>query len=130
MAESSLTRTAVFDARVGVWLTRRFAVEGRFGYSRPTLETSVRADTEGAAPVAVVERVDQYVIDAGIIVRLDEVRAARLVPYVAAGAGYLRQLDDTRATAETGWLAQAGGGVIVLLAPGSRGFARRIASGD
>jgi hypothetical protein len=109
--ESSLTRTAVVDARVGVSLTRRLAVEGRFGYSRPTLETSVRADAEGAAPIAVVERIDQYVIDAGIVVRLDEVRAARLVPYVAAGAGYLRQLHEGLTVIEQGHVYHVGGGL-------------------
>ena len=36
-------------------------------------------------------------------------------------------LHDTRATAETGWLVQGGGGAFVRLSPNGQGFLRRVA---
>jgi hypothetical protein len=94
ITHSDMARAWLADARVGFVVSPRVTVEGRLGYSRPSLDISVSADTEGAAAITVVERIDQYVIDAGIVIRLDEVRIGRLTPYVAGGAGYLRQLHE------------------------------------
>jgi hypothetical protein len=109
--ETRLTGSPVGEARIGVWISRRLAVEGRLGYSRPALQTSVRADAEGAAPVTVVERIDQYVVDAGVLVRVDKVRVAGLVPFAAGGAGYLRQIHEGLALIEEGHVYYLGGGV-------------------
>jgi hypothetical protein len=122
--KSRLTGSLLADVRVGFIASRRVSVEGRFGYSRPTLETSVTADTEGAAPITVVERVDQYVIDAGVVVRLDEMRVGRLVPYVAAGAGYLRQLHEGLVSVEQGHVYHLGGGLSRELLSRNRGVVR------
>jgi hypothetical protein len=84
----------------------------------------VTADTEGAAPITVVERVDQYVIDAGVVVRLDEMRVGRLVPYVAAGAGYLRQLHEGLVSVEQGHVYHLGGGLSRELLSRNRGVVR------
>jgi hypothetical protein len=109
--QSRMPPTWLADARLGLVVTPRITVEGRLGYSRPTLETSVSADTEGAAPITVVERIDQFVIDAGIVIRLDEVRIGPLVPYVAGGAGYLRQLHEGLTAIEQGHVYHLGGGL-------------------
>ena len=109
--QSRMSRAWLADARVGFVVSPRVTVEARLGYSRPSLETSVSADTEGAASITVVERVDQYVIDAGIVIRLDEMRIGRMTPYVAGGAGYLRQLHEGLAAIEQGHLYHLGGGL-------------------
>jgi hypothetical protein len=109
---------------VGVWLSRRVGVEGRLGYSRPQLESSVRADAEGTAPITVVERIDQFVIDAGVLVRLDEMRIGRWVPYAAGGAGYLRQLHEGFALIEQGHVSHLGGGMTRDLFIRSHGVVR------
>jgi hypothetical protein len=99
------------EARLGFWMSRRISVEGRFGYSRPELRTSVSADAEGAAAVTVVERIDQFAIDGGINVHIDEWRLAGFTPFATAGAGYLRQLHAGRALVEQGHSYFAGGGI-------------------
>ena len=102
---------SLLEARAAWWVTRRYAVEARVGVSRPELQTSVTADVEDAAPLTIVERVDQYVVDAGIVIALDEIRLGALVPFAAAGAGYLRQLHEGGTLVEQGHLYHVGGGV-------------------
>lgn len=122
--QSGLSRTWLADARVGFVVSPRITVEGRLGYSRPSLDTSVSADTEGASPITVVERVDQYVIDAGVVIRLDEMRIRRLTPYVAGGAGYLRQLHEGLAAIEQGHVYHLGGGLTRPILTRNRGVIR------
>jgi hypothetical protein len=122
--DTALSGAITGEVRVGVWLSRRISVEGRLGYGRPEVETSVRADTEGAAPITIVERIDQFVIDAGVLIRLDEMRAGQLVPYVAGGAGYLRQLHEGLALIEEGHVYHLGGGVTRNLVTRTHGVVR------
>jgi hypothetical protein len=109
--ESLLSGSLTGEARIGWWVSRRVAIEGRLGYSRADIETSVGADTEGAPPVTVVEGINQFVIDAGVLFRIYEVRIGRLVPYAAGGAGYLRQLHEGLAFIDQGHVYHLGGGV-------------------
>lgn len=121
---TSMSSSFVADARLGWWASRRIAVEGHLGYSRPAIETSVSADAEGAPPITVVERVNQYVIDAGILFRIDEVRIGRLVPYAAGGAGYVRQLHEGLAFIDQGHVYHLGGGVTHDFVTRTRGVIR------
>jgi len=122
--DTTLSGSVTGEVRVGTWLSRRIGVEGRLGYGRPNVETSVRADTEGAAPITVVERIDQFVIDAGVLIRLDEMRIGQLVPYAAGGAGYLRQVHEGLALIEDGHVYHLGGGVVRDLLTRTRGVIR------
>jgi hypothetical protein len=109
--DSTLTGSLAGDFTLGARISRRWSVEGHFGYSRPNLETSVRNDAEGAAAVTVVERIDQFMVDAGVLFRIDEMRIKRLTPYAAGGAGYLRQLHEGYALIDQGHVYYLGGGV-------------------
>lgn len=112
-------------ARVGVALTRRFAVEGGVVLSRPQIRTSVSGDVEGAPPLTVVERVDQYLVEATVRVGLDEIRVGnRTLPFLAGGAGYLRQLHEGLTVIEEGHFYHLGGGVRHRLLARDRGFVR------
>ena len=122
--QSRVSPTWLADARVGFLVSPRLTVEGRLGYSRPSLETAVSADTEGAPSITIVERVDQYVIDAGIVIRLDEMRIGRLMPYAAAGAGYLRQLHEGLTAIEEGHVYHFGGGLTRDILTRNRGAIR------
>jgi hypothetical protein len=123
--ESRLRRAALVDGRVAWRLTRRVSLEGRLGYSRPEIETSVRADAEDAPPVTIVERIDQFAVDAGVVVQLDAVRLGRLVPFAAGGAGYLRQLHEGFTVVEQGHFYYLGGGLARPLFRRYRGVVRR-----
>jgi hypothetical protein len=112
-------------ARVGVALSRRFAVEGGVIVSQPRIRTSVSGDVEGAPALSVDERIDQYIVEASLLVRLDEIRLGdRTVPFVAGGAGYLRQLHEGLTVIEEGHLYHLGGGVKHWLLARDRGFIR------
>ena len=123
-AESSVQRAGVLEARLGVALTRRYAVEGRFSFSRPELQSSISADVEGAPGLTVVERVDQYVIDAAVLVLFDEARFARMVPFASAGGGYVRQLHEGLTVIEGGGIYHVGGGIKHWFFSRNSGFAR------
>jgi hypothetical protein len=110
--DTTIRGSVTGELRVGTWLSRRIGVEGRLGYGRPDVATSVHADVEGAAAITVVERIDQFVIDAGILFRLDEMRIGQLVPFAGGGVGYLRQVHEGLALIEDGHVYHLGGGVI------------------
>jgi hypothetical protein len=123
-ADSRFGSAPSVHARVGVALSRRLGVEGGVMLSHPEIRTSVSGDAEGAPQLTIVERIDQYVIDAGFVIMIDELRAGPLVPFVAAGAGYLRQLHEGLTVIEHGVVYHAGGGVKHWLLARDRGFVR------
>src|SRR5688500_3045254 len=61
------------EVRLGFLLGPRYVFEIRGAWSRPELETSVSGDLEGAPPLTVVERVDQYSPDVAMVVKLGPV---------------------------------------------------------
>jgi hypothetical protein len=110
-AEARFTRAPAIEARVAWRFAPRFAVEGHGMRAGQELRVSVSADAEGAPPVTVAERIDRYIVDAGLIVLLDELRVAGLVPFAVAGAGYLRQLHEGATLVEQGHVYHVGAGV-------------------
>jgi len=124
-ADSRFARAPVLRVRAGFALTRRFAVEGGLMFGRPEIRTSITADSEGAPSLTGVERVDQYVVDASLVMVLDGLRVgARMVPFVAGGGGYLRQLHEGQTVIEQGQVYHAGGGVKYWLLARDRGLVR------
>lgn len=88
----------------------RLAVEVAFSYARPRVSTRVSGDAEDAAPVTSGIGLQQYLIEGNARWYLARARGAWW-PFVRAGGGYLRQLDDSSAHVETGTTIQAGIGV-------------------
>lgn len=124
-AESRFARAPEFHVRTAFALSRRFGVEGGITWSRPDVRSSISADAEGAPPITSVERVDQYFFDASFLMMIDALRVGtRLVPFVAAGGGYLRQLHEGQTVIEHGQVYHAGGGVKYWLLARSRGAIR------
>jgi hypothetical protein len=100
----------VLEARVSVALSRRFAVEGRLGYSRPELRTTISSDAEQGNAVTALERMDQYMVDGSIVVMLGS-GFGSLAPFVAAGGGYLRQVHEGQTLIVDGHSYHVGGGI-------------------
>lgn len=120
--ESRVASAPTFHVRAGVAFSRRIGVEGGLTLSRPDIRSSVSADVEDAPPITIAERVDQYVIDAGVVIMLSELGfSGRTLPFVTAGAGYLRQLHEGRTLVEQGRVYHAGGGVKHWLLARDRG---------
>jgi hypothetical protein len=114
-----------FEGRIGLWITRTIGVEGAFQYSRPRLETRISGDVENAPVVTATADLSRYVIDVSGVVHLTRFRIGRSgMPFVLGGVGYLRELDDAQALAETGRLYHAGGGFKYLFASRSRGLVK------
>jgi opacity protein-like surface antigen len=114
----------LLDGRAGFALTSRYALEAGFSFARPELRTSIADDVEDAESLDVSERVDQYLIDGGLVVALDALRFGSLLPVASGGAGYVRQLHEGRTTVEEGRFLHVGFGVRRRFAAGGRGLVK------
>ena len=112
-----------FEGRVGVRVWRGFAAELEASYGKPQVKISIANDIENAAPVTAVETIQQFTVGAGVAWSLPyRPWNGRLVPFVTAGAGYLRDVHEAQTLIDTGSYYQVGGGVKVLLVSRSRSF--------
>jgi hypothetical protein len=107
---TELGTAARFEARIGYALTPRYVVEGQFGFVRPEMRTAISGDVEDGADQSAAAHVDQYTVSAGLAVRLP-VTFAGVTPFLAGGAGYVRELRESLPPIEVGYLVYAGGGV-------------------
>ena len=122
-ADSRFASAGAWSGRVGFALSRRFSIETGVMVSHPELRSSVSADSEGAPALTISERIDQYVFEATVLVLLDEARIGnRTVPFVAGGAGYLRQLHEGQTVIEHGQVFHLGGGLKHWLVAREGGF--------
>jgi hypothetical protein len=96
------------EAQLGIFLSRRVALEGAFQYSRPILRARVTSDFESAADTDVDGVVVTYLARGSLLYHFG---AGRFVPFVASGAGYLRQIDEANSDLVTGTEIHAGGGL-------------------
>jgi hypothetical protein len=113
------------DGRLAFNITRSLAVEGGLVWTRATLESRITSDVEGIPDATLTEEVDTYFVEASAVWHLRQLTAGRLLPFVAGGAGYLRQLDGEKLlTDDPGQVYHAGGGVKVLFRQRPRGLIR------
>jgi hypothetical protein len=123
--ESRFGSTPGLDARVGYGLTRTMTVELGFVFSRPEIRTSISNDVENAPGLTVTEPVEQYFIDGSLVVLLDGLALGdRTIPFVAGGAGYLRQLHEGLTLVESGQVYHVGAGLKHWFTLRDRGFVR------
>lgn len=122
-SESSLARAIGLEGRIGVRLTSRLQLEGSASHASPDLRTRISADSEGAPAITLAETVDQWTVEGALVAHLARWRVGtRGVPFLSAGAGYLRQLHEGGTLVETGQTYQVGGGVNFLLNRGGGGW--------
>ena len=128
---SELGSATALDLRAAIDLTRRFGLEAHALYGHPELRTSISGDVENAPSLVAVERLDHYLIDGGVVIKLDEWRMKGWQPFAAAGVGYLRQLHEGLTLTEEGHMFYVGGGARRMLMSRTRGFLRGLgARGD
>jgi len=121
---SSFATAPLIEARVAAGVSRRFAVEGRFAFSRPQLRTSISSDAEQGNAITAVERINQYMVDGSLVFALDSLRWREVIPFAAAGAGYLRELHEGQTLIEEGHSYHVGGGVRRRLFSHDRAFVK------
>lgn len=105
-----------FEARLGFRVSRLLTIEGGAFMARPKLSTRLTADIEGAPEATVTEDLSVYIIDAAVLASFGA-ESSRVMPFVRAGAGYVRELHQDNALVETGWAIHAGGGVTFWMNP-------------
>ena len=113
-SSTTFEQAACPEVKVIVGLTSAIDVEGGIAYGRTHLSTRITQDPE-ASNVTISESVSAYVLEAGVAVRLSRWRRDRSVPFVSAGAGYLRQIHDGQTLIDGGPGWYAGGGFRIPL---------------
>ena len=127
-AASTLGTGVGLDGRLAFNFTRALAVEGGFVWTRATLESKITSDVEGIPNTTVAQELDTYFIEASAVWHLNALAfgGGRGLPFVAGGAGYLRQLDEEQMLTDDnpGTVYHAGGGVKYFFVQRPRGFIR------
>jgi hypothetical protein len=111
-----------YEARVAWRLTRALQVEGGVAINRTNLVTRITNDFEQAPNTEASESFTEYAIEAGLLFHLTKLTFAggRARPFVAGGAGYLRQVHEGQTLIDTGQSIYAGGGLTVTLRQATR----------
>ena len=111
------------EARLGVYLSPRVAVEGHFRFSRPILETRLDDDYEMADPTTADETVSSYLVGGTLLYHFG---TGAFVPFVSGGGSYLRELHEDNAVVLTGAEIHAGGGFKYWFGNRRRRFGLRV----
>jgi hypothetical protein len=125
-ADTSIGAGAGFEGRLSFDLTRTLALEGAVSWVRQTAVTRVTGDVEGGPDLTASQRLDTYQFEGAALVHVRKLAfgGGRGVPFVLAGAGYLRQADDHGVVTGTGGVFDAGAGVKYLFARRRQGLVR------
>jgi len=100
------------EVTAGVRMSRRIEAEVALSYSTPELRTSIANDAEGANSLTASESIRQFTIGGAAVIDLKPLKpGSNVVPFVRAGASYLRQLHESQTLVETGQEYDVGGGV-------------------
>jgi hypothetical protein len=115
-ASSRINRSLPLEVRLDFPFGPRYMFEIRGAWARSELQTSISGDVEGAPPLTLMERVDQYSLDVGLLVHLGQARPRSLLPFVSGGAGYVGAVHEGLSLLENGMSFRGGGGVKYPLA--------------
>ncbi|MGE3275310.1 MAG: hypothetical protein AB7O67_09375 [Vicinamibacterales bacterium] len=111
-SRSSLAAATGAEARIGFTVSPSLAIEIGGAYSRPGVLVAISGDREAPDQALEGDPISQYVVDAGLVWQLPRVRLGRRGrPFLAGGAGYLRQLYAGHTLVETGQLYHVGAGL-------------------
>jgi hypothetical protein len=117
------------ELRLGVSLTRVFAVEGAYSWTHQTLETRITGDVENGPDTTATQSVSTAAVGGDAVVRLTHLSFSRGrgVPFALAGGGYFRQTDGDNLLTASGGYVEAGGGVKYVLSARKHGMLRTLA---
>lgn len=96
-------------ARVGVYVTRSLVIEGGFQFSRPVFEVALSDDAEGADDVVASATITSYLFTGSVVYHFGDPRGTR--PFVAAGAGHVRDVQNGNEIVDTGVEYHAAAGI-------------------
>jgi hypothetical protein len=112
-ADSRTEAVAGAQARFGGYLSKAFGIEAGVEYARPKIATRLANDAESADDVTATETLTRIVVDGSALFHLTGLsfNGGRGVPFLRAGAGYVRELHEKNEVIETGRQFHAGGGL-------------------
>ena len=124
--ESDATLTTAFgaQARIGVYVSPALSIEGGFQFARPRLEARLSDDAESAPGITASETVSSYLFTGSAVYHFGR-STAKWRPFVAGGAGHVRDAHAGNELVETGLEFHAGGGVKSWFGKGRNKFGIR-----
>lgn len=129
-ASGRLENGAGAGATLAYYLTSALAIEGGFRYSKPRLTFRLSGDAEEAEPVTAEETLTRYVFSGSIVLHLRGMRIGRrTIPFIAAGAGHVRDLHENEQLIETGTQYHGVAGVKHWFGDGARRLGIRAEGG-
>jgi hypothetical protein len=115
---SELSASPAVDGRLGVAVTPRLQFEAAFVFDPTQFSTRLIGDVEGIPDTVATTPLRRYVIEGGARLQLRRLQRRRVMPFVAAGAGYVRNVSQGQLLVETGQTYYFGGGADVPWRPG------------
>jgi hypothetical protein len=122
-ASSEIDSGFGMEARLGYYLTPRIAIEGGGSIVWQQISTRITSDAEDIPDATAVEDLKEFIIDGAIALHFRP--RGGFVPFVRAGAGYLRQLHEGSSLVDEGVAYHAGAGFTSWLTPAGKGFFKR-----
>lgn len=111
---TEMPRARSARAWVAVALGPLLSIEGAASLHQPAIVTTIRSDVERPdATFAIGERLSRYTLEGNVLLHLRGLGFAggRGLPFVDAGAAYLRDVDQGRVSVQTGRVVHAGAGL-------------------
>jgi hypothetical protein len=113
-------------ASLAFYVSPTIALEAGLRYSRPILSYRLADDVENAPPLSAEETLSRYVFTGTLVWHFRRLTSAsRVVPFVAGGGGYIRDLHQRNELIETGGEFHAVGGLKYWLGTGRHRFGLR-----
>ena len=110
-------------AALAYYVSRAVAIEGGIRFSRPRLTVDLSGDFENAEPISADEVLTRYVMTGSFVLHLRQ--SGQAVPFVAVGAGYVRDLHEGQELVETGTEYHVLGGIKYWFGRARRRFGLR-----
>ncbi len=124
--DSEIENGAGVAAALAFYLSANVSLEAGLRYSKPVLSYRLADDVENAPPETAEETLTRYVFTGSLVWHLRRLTSAsRLVPFVAGGGGYVRDLHQANQLIETGGEVHGVAGVKYWLGTGRRRFGLR-----
>ncbi|HJR59788.1 MAG TPA: hypothetical protein VJ813_10330 [Vicinamibacterales bacterium] len=99
-SESSIGAALGLHGAVAVYVTRSVAIEGGLQLSRPQLKVRLADDVEDAPDVTATTTMTAYLFTGSVLYHFGG--SGRTVPFIAAGAGHIRDVHSGSELVETG----------------------------
>jgi hypothetical protein len=121
-ASTRVTTATGGQARLGFYVSRAVALEAGVQFLRPVVSSRLGNDVEEAEDTTATETISRYAVDGSLVFHLTRLSfgGGRGVPFVAGGAGYLRELHENAELIETGRTYHGGAGLKLWFGEGTR----------